>query len=219
MNPTDTLPFSPAAERNQQPILDTLRQVLPPAGHALEIASGTGQHAVWFARHLPGWTWHPTDRNARMLPALAARVAQAGLSNVTPAQRLDVLDALEPPQATPPSATFTRPFEFDVVYCANMLHISPWATCAGLMQLAARRLAPGGLLVVYGPFIEDGVPTAPGNLAFDQSLRGQDASWGIRHLDDVLAQAAQAGLVWQQRRAMPANNLLLVWAQPDNRTP
>ncbi len=207
--PRTDLPFSPAAERNQHAILDTLRRVLPPQGHALEVASGTGQHAACFAHGLPGWLWQPTDFNADLLPAIAARVVQAGLANVRPPLRLDVLA---------PPWTGDGP-TFDAIFCANMLHISPWATCAALMQLAARLLAPGGQLVVYGPFLEDGVPTSPGNLAFDHSLRTQDPAWGVRHLGDVTEQAHRVGLRLTQRHAMPANNLLLVWAQTDNPAP
>jgi hypothetical protein len=100
---------------------------------------------------------------------------------------------------------------FDAIFCANMLHIAPWDACAGLMAGAARHLAPGGLLVVYGPFFETGVPSAPSNLAFDESLRARNPSWGIRRLDDVVAEAGRHGLAFAQRHAMPANNLLLVF--------
>ncbi len=107
-------------------------------------------------------------------------------------------------------AAFAAPF--DLVYCANMLHIAPWACCAGLMQGAARHLAPGGRLVTYGPYLEDGVPTAPGNRDFDASLRERNPAWGLRRLEDVAQVAAQAGLRLAARHALPANNLLLVWA-------
>ena len=198
--------FSAAAERNKQPILDKLREVLPAGGQALEIASGTGQHAVWFAAALPGWTWQPTDFDARALPAIAARIAEAGLGNVRPPRRLDVLAPRWPADGEP----FTEHC-FDAIYCANMLHISPWATCAGLMQGSARHLAAGGKLVLYGPYLEDDVPTAPGNAAFDQSLRAQDPAWGIRRLQDVRREAQRAGLELRERHAMPANNLLLTF--------
>lgn len=203
----NTLPFSPAAERNQAPILERLRTILPAQGTALEIASGTGQHAVWFASGLPGWRWQPTEAEAHALPALDARVAQARLSNVAPALRLDVLRAAWPAEAP----AFSAPF--DAIYCANMLHIAPWATCAALMQGAARHLAPGGVLVTYGPYLERGVPTSPGNQAFDASLRASHPDWGLRPLDAVTEQAEAAGLALQQRHAMPSNNLLLVWGR------
>jgi SAM-dependent methyltransferase len=199
--------ISSAAERNKQPILEVLQRVLPAQAKALEIASGTGQHAVWFAAAMPGWTWQPTDADADALPDISAHTAQAGLSNVRPPLRLDVLARKWPADAP----EFSEPF--DAVFCANMLHISPWSTCAALMQGAARHLAPAGVLVTYGPYLEDGVPTAPGNLAFDESLRARTAAWGIRNLRDVAAEAARGGLVLRERHSMPANNLVLVFAR------
>jgi SAM-dependent methyltransferase len=193
--------FSPAADRNKQPILDVLRQVLPERGSALEIASGNGQHVAWFASGLPHWTWQPTDAQPRALNTIAACVAQQGLSNVRAPLLLDVMA----PRWLPDDA------QFDLIYCANMLHIAPWATCAALMRGSARHLAPGGLLITYGPYLEDGVPTSKGNLAFDQSLRTQNPDWGIRRREDVEQEAARAGLRLSARHAMPANNLLLVW--------
>jgi hypothetical protein len=141
------------------------------------------------------------------LPAIDARVAEAGLTNVAPALRLNVLA----PQWPAGGPAFSAPF--DAIYCANMLHIAPWATCAALMQGAARHLAPGGVLITYGPYLEDGVPTSPGNSAFDASLRAQHPDWGIRPLADVTEQAQRAGLALWQRHAMPSNNLLLVWGR------
>jgi hypothetical protein len=202
-----SLPSSPAAERNKQPILDVLRQLLPASGRALEIASGTGQHAAWFAAGLPGWTWQPTEADAGTLPLIAAWTAQGGVSNVRPPLRLDVMAPRWPTEGEP----FQEPFE--AIYCANMLHISPWATCAALMRGGARHLAPAGMLITYGPYLEDGVPTAPGNLSFDQSLRVQNPSWGIRRLQDVIREAERAGLAFHRRYAMPANNLLLVFTR------
>lgn len=207
MQVNDT-PFSPAAERNKQPILDVLRTVLPPRGRALEIASGTGQHLAWFAAALPQWDWQPSDVVAAALPGIAAQTCQSGRANVRAPVRLDVCDAYWPSQGE----AFAEPF--DLVYCANMIHISPWACCAGLMAGCARHLAAEGRLVVYGPFFEAGVAPAASNLAFDQNLRERDPAWGIRQLDDVLACAAQAGLHLLQRHVMPANNLLLVWGRP-----
>ena len=196
---------SAPADRNKQPILEILRAVLPAHGAALEIASGTGQHAAWFAAALPGWTWQPTDADAGALPGIAAWTAEAGLSNVRPPLLLDVTAPQWPAQGAP----FAE--RFDAIYCANMLHIAPWATCAGLMQGSARYLKPGGVLVTYGPYLEDKVPTSPGNLSFDQSLRQRDPSWGIRRLEDVAREAQRAGLALRERHAMPANNLLLVF--------
>lgn len=200
-----SIPHSPAADRNKQPILDVLRGMLPARGTALEIASGTGQHAAWFAAALPGWTWQPTDADASALPAIAAWASQAGLANVRPPLLLDVMAPQWPAQGPP----FAEPF--DAIYCANMLHISPWATCAALMQGSAQHLAAGGVLVTYGPYLEDDVPTAPGNLSFDQDLRARNPAWGIRRLQDVAREAQRAGLMLRERHAMPANNLLLVF--------
>ncbi len=193
----DALPTSAPSERNKQPILEVLQSLLPPAGQALEIASGTGQHVAWFAQHLPRWTWQPTDATDALFAAITAR--SAALPNVRPPQ---VLDVLQP---------WPRAQRYDLVYCANMLHIAPWACCTGLMAGAAQCLAQGGMLVTYGPYLEDGVPTSEGNLKFDASLRAQDAAWGIRRREDVQAEAQRAGLQLAARHAMPANNLLLVW--------
>jgi SAM-dependent methyltransferase len=195
--------FSPAADRNKQPILDLLRQLLPTQGSALEIASGTGQHVAWFAANLPHWSWQPSDAQTGGLDSIAARVAQLGLNNVRAPLLLDVMAAQWLPDEV----------KFDAIYCANMLHISPWATCAALMRGSARHLAPGGVLITYGPFLEDGIATSAGNLAFDQSLRARDPDWGIRRREDVEREAASAGLHLSVRHAMPANNLLLMWAR------
>lgn len=205
-----TLSYSAPADRNKQPILDVLRTLLPARGTALEIASGTGQHAAWFAAALPDWTWQPTEVDASALPAIAAWTSQAGLANVRPPLLLDVTAPQWPAQGP----AFAEPF--DAIYCANMLHISPWAACAGLMQGSSRYLAPNGVLVTYGPYLEEDVPTAPSNLAFDESLRARDPAWGLRRLEDVTREAQRAGLALRERHAMPANNLLLVFARAPN---
>jgi hypothetical protein len=192
---------SPAAERNQGPILAELRRVLPRSGVALEIASGTGQHAAFFAAGLPGWTWQPSDPEPRALASIAAWCA--GRLNVRAPIALDVTRA-EWPGAPQPA---------DAVFCANMLHISPWATCAALMQGAARHLSNVGLLLLYGPYFVDGEPASAGNLAFDADLRARNPAWGLRRLADVLAQAEVVGLHLRERVQMPANNLLLVLAR------
>ncbi len=202
-----TLTVSPSAERNKQPILDVLRLVLPDRGSALEIASGTGQHCAWFAAGLPGWTWQPSDADASALSSIAAWTAQTGVANVRAPLLVDVLAPNWPAQGP----AFAQ--AFDAIYCANMLHISPWATCAALMQGAAGHLAPGGVLITYGPYFERTVMPAPGNTAFDQSLRGRNSSWGVRQLDEVSQEAARAGLALRRRTEMPANNLLLVFGR------
>ncbi|OYT98673.1 MAG: SAM-dependent methyltransferase [Burkholderiales bacterium PBB1] len=194
----DPRQHSPSAERNRVPILAQLQRVLPPTGIALEIASGTGQHAAHFAAGLPGWLWQPTDAEPLALASIDAWCD--GLANVLPAVHLDVLAA--------PSVSLPAPV--DAVFCANMLHIAPWSTCLALMQLAAHGLSPEGRLVLYGPYLEEEVPTAPGNLAFDADLRERNPAWGLRRRADVLAQAHAVGLRLRERVAMPANNLLLV---------
>jgi hypothetical protein len=204
---TTPLASSPAAERNKQPILDLLLRTLPARGTALEIASGTGQHVAWFGAAMASWIWQPSDADPQALPAIEAWSHAAGLTNVRAPVLLDVMAPQWPSQG----AAFGEPF--DAVYCANMLHISPWPACAALMQGASRHLALDGVLVTYGPYLEDGVPTAPGNLAFDASLRERDPRWGIRRLQDVAAEAERVGLRLQARHAMPANNLLLVFGR------
>ncbi|OOG56031.1 DUF938 domain-containing protein [Polaromonas sp. C04] len=205
---SDLRQHSPAAERNRQPILEVLQRLLPRHGTALEIASGTGQHVAHFASGLPGWTWQPSDPQADALASITAWCAQGdsgGLpANVRPPVRLDVMDGDWPGVGV-----------VDAIFCANMLHIAPWPTCAALMRGAARHLAPHGVLLTYGPYLVDGVATAPGNLAFDQSLRARNPAWGIRHLADVAHEAAQAGLRLREQIAMPANNLLLVFGRAE----
>ncbi|HMN20760.1 MAG TPA: DUF938 domain-containing protein [Ottowia sp.] len=145
--PADGLPCSAAAERNRAPILAVLGTLLAPSGRALEIASGTGQHAAHFAAALPGWHWQPTDRTEAQFGAIAAWAARAGARNVAPARRLDVLERRWPSDGAP----FAQPF--DLVYCANLLHISPPECTPALLCGAVRHLAPGGLLVIYGPWL------------------------------------------------------------------
>jgi SAM-dependent methyltransferase len=209
--------FSTASERNRQPILDVLLRLLPPnlslKGRALEIASGTGQHVAHFAQHLPGWQWHPTDLTDEAFESIAAWCAEAGVRNVAAPVLLDVMVArwLCTTADLHPTFDMKSDLKFDLIFCANMLHISPWETCAALMQGAARHLSAHGVLVTYGPYQERGVPTSPGNLAFDQNLRQRNPAWGIRALEDVAAQARLAGLEFNERVAMPANNLMLVF--------
>ena len=195
--------YSAAADRNKQAILDVLVGVVPEHGNALEIASGTGQHVAWFASDLPGWTWQPSDAQPDGFGSINAWGAEQGMRNVRAPVVVDVMA----------SNWLPAPQLFDLIYCANMLHIAPWATCAALMRGSAQHLASGGRLITYGPYLEAGVPTSPGNLAFDQSLRERNPGWGIRRIEDVKTQAAKAGLKLLSRHAMPANNLLLVWAR------
>lgn len=181
---------SPAAERNRAPIADALAPLLPPRGIVLEVASGTGQHAEHLARRFPALAWQPTEADPAAIPAIAARAA--ALPNLRPPLLLDVArDAL-------PAA--------DATLCVNMIHIAPWAT--GLALLAK---APGALLVLYGPFLRDGVATAESNLAFDADLRARDPAWGLRALEAVAAAAARHGWGAPAVAELPANNLLVAF--------
>ena len=192
--------WSGAAQRNREPILAELLRRLPAQGSALEIASGSGEHALHFAAALPGWRWQTSDADPRARASISAHAAEAGLANLLLPPL--VLDVLNGPWPT------TR---FDLVFCANLLHIAPWPTCAALMHGASACLAPGGTLVIYGPFIVDGEPTAASNLDFDADLRARDATWGLRHLQDVEREAGAAGLQLHNRIPMPANNQLLLF--------
>ena len=192
---------SPAAERNRGPILAELQRLLPPQGTMLEIAAGTGQHAAHFAAALPGWRWQASDGDAESLPSIAAWCE--GLANALPPIHLDVM-------ATQWSGA---PARVDAVFSANMIHISPWATTAALFAGATRHLADAGLVMLYGPFVVDGEPTAPSNLAFDANLRERNPVWGLRRLADVAQHAQVSGLALRERVAMPANNLLVVFAR------
>jgi SAM-dependent methyltransferase len=204
---------SPAAERNRQPILDVLRRVLPPTGRALEIASGSGQHVSWFARHLPGWTWQPSEYAAVSLPSIAAWsvLAEDDLAE-SPGMTLGRLsNILAPLQLDVCAPAWPLAGSFDAITCANMIHAAPPQTLPGLMQGAGRRLTPGGVLLTYGPYILDDEPLTPSNVEFDAWLKSRDPSWGIRRLADVRAHARDAGLGLRERIAMPANNLMLVF--------
>jgi SAM-dependent methyltransferase len=197
---TTDLPASPSSARNREPLLEVLRRWLPPSGTVLEIASGLGEHAAWFAQALPGVIWQPTDRSVEALYILAARREAAGLPNL--ASPL-VLDA-----ASPAAWPIDRA---DAIVCINMIHIAPWAATEGLMAGAARILPPGAPLCLYGPYVEADIETAPSNLAFDADLRRRDPAWGLRDLDVVTRLAARHGLTFAERVAMPANNLCLLF--------
>ena len=191
--------FAPATERNREPILGVLRRVLPEHGLVLEIASGTGQHAVALAGALPGVTWQPTDHDPVSLASIAAYRADAALPNLRPPLALDV-------EAWPWPVDHA-----DAIVCINMIHISPWSATVALFAGAARALPPGGVLVTYGPYRFAGKLPAPSNQAFDESLRARDPRWGIRDVVDLEAEAARAGLRLEETVALPANNHALVF--------
>ncbi|MDQ3078289.1 MAG: class I SAM-dependent methyltransferase [Pseudomonadota bacterium] len=191
---------APAVARNREPIANVLADWLPASGLLLEIASGTGEHAIHFAGRFPGLDWQPSDPDANALASIAAWREEAGLANLRTPLRIDAA-----------AAAADWPVErADAILSINMVHISPWAAALGLLDGAARLLAPGAPLILYGPWIEKGVETAPSNVAFDQSLRERDPEWGLRHVETFAAEAAARGLALLERRKMPANNLLLL---------
>lgn len=195
---------APATKRNREPILAVLRDVLPARGLVVEVASGTGEHAAFFATRFPQLEWQPTDAEAEMLDSIRSWVAFTNASNLRPPLRLDVLRA--PLTEADPALAGA-----EAVLNVNMIHIAPWAACEGLMRFTRSILSPGGVLVLYGPFKRDGRHTATSNAAFDESLRARNPEWGVRDLEDVVLAAAQSGLVHVDTVSMPANNLSLVF--------
>jgi hypothetical protein len=191
--------YSPAAERNTGPLLSLLQRAFPARGLVLELAAGTGQHAVAFAAGLPGLTWLPTDRDEAALASVATRWEEAGLPNLRPPQRLDLLE---------------RPWAVEgvaAILAVNLLHISPIAVAAALFAEAGRLLPVGAPLVTYGPYRFEGEALAPSNEAFDEDLRGRDPAWGLRAVGELEAMAAAVGIGLESVEALPANNHGLVW--------
>lgn len=190
---------APATLRNRDAIAAVLADWLPPSGTVLEVASGSGEHIVHFAAAFPHLDWQPSDPDPAGLASIAAWRAEVGLANVGPPLTLDA------------SASNWPVTRADAILCINMVHISPWEATLGLFAGAARLLAPGAPLILYGPYIEAEVPTAESNLDFDANLRARDPAWGLRDTGAVKAAAANAGLAFTERRAMPANNLMLLF--------
>lgn len=191
---------SPATGRNGEPILNVMRAHLPARGRVLEIAAGSGEHALIFSSALPGLEWVPSDPSPEALRSIEAWRAAHGPAN---------LQAPLPLDAAHPEGWPEEPFS--AVICINMIHISPWAASVGLMQGSSRVLTPGGLLYVYGPYREADVPLAPSNAAFDKNLRARDPAWGLRALEDVVQLARANSLHLTRRIEMPANNLSLLF--------
>jgi SAM-dependent methyltransferase len=190
---------APAAARNRDPILAVLRRVLPARGTVLEIGSGTGEHAVYFAAGLPHLAWQPTDIDADALASISAHRRSAELPNLLPALALDAAAPVWPVARA------------EAVVAINLIHIAPWQAAKGLMAGTARVLAPGGVLYLYGPFKQDGRHAAPSNAAFDANLRACDPQWGVRDLREVAGLARRHGLDMVERVAMPANNLSVIF--------
>jgi SAM-dependent methyltransferase len=189
----------PHVVRNREPILAVLRRVLPAQGLILEIASGSGEHAAYFAKELPALTWQPSDPDEVALASIAAHRIDAALANLLAPLRLDVTANDWPVRRA------------DAVMCNNMIHISPWAATEGLMAGAERVLSAGGILFLYGPYKISGQHTAPTNQAFDEDLRRRNPAWGIRDQAEVTALAQCHGFAAPETVPMPANNLSVIF--------
>lgn len=189
---------APAAARNVAPIIAVLERWLPPRGTVLELASGTGEHGVAFARHFPHLQWQPSDVSLDALRSIAAWREKDGSENLAPPLTLDACDPIWPIERA------------DAIVAVNMVHIAPWSAALGLLEGAARLLDRGAPLILYGPWIEEGVATAPSNMAFDADLRRRDGEWGLREVEAFAAAAIERGLLLTERCAMPANNLMLL---------
>jgi len=188
---------APAALRNREPIADVLADWLPPAGLVLEIASGTGEHAAYFAQRFPELQWQPSDVHPDALGSIAAWRQETGRANLLRPVMLDAASGGWPVDRA------------DAVLSVNMVHISPWSSSLGLIAGAHRLLAAGAPLILYGPWLRDDVPTAESNLAFDADLKRRDARWGLRRVEDFAAAASEA-FTLAEIRSMPANNLMLL---------
>jgi hypothetical protein len=199
--------MAPATQRNREPILAQLRRVLPPRGLVLEIASGTGEHATFFAPSLPALRWQPSDPDPELRLSIAAWTAHLGAATVLPPLDLDV-------ERWPwPIA------QADAVININMIHISPWSATRALLRGARAVLPPGGVLYMYGPYQREHRHTAPSNQDFDEGLRRMNPAWGVRDLDDVTQVAAEEGLVRRDVVEMPANNLSVVFFRAPSASP
>ncbi|MET0592875.1 MAG: DUF938 domain-containing protein, partial [Polyangiaceae bacterium] len=195
-----------AAERNKEPILEILREVLPAEGTVLEVASGSGQHAVFFARALPHLVWQPSDLDEAARASIAAYREEAALRN------------LAAPIAVDASAEAWPIERADAVVSINMIHIAPWEACVGLLAGSARLLPPGAPLVLYGPFVINGDFIAQSNVDFDKRLRGENPSWGVRELRDVERAANERGFQLERVTLRPANNQIVVFRR-ENEVP
>lgn len=207
----DARQFAPATERNREPILAVLKQVLPSSGLVLEIASGTGEHANFFAPKLAPRYWLPSDANPNALASIRAWQQQNPHKYLLPPIPLDMSqnDWFQTVQVSEPRMNLEAPLT--ALVNINMIHISPWSATLGLMAGAGTLLPPGGILYLYGPYKQKGEHTAPSNEAFDEMLKAHDPNWGVRHLEDVIEVAAHHGLQWKEAIAMPANNLSVIF--------
>jgi hypothetical protein len=211
----DARQYAPATERNREPILEVLLQVLPPTDTVLEVSSGTGEHAVFFAPRLGERKWIPSDPNPVARASIAAWRKHYPADNLYPPLALDARDPVwVVEQNELPQPLMDIDFKRNPIVAIvniNMIHIAPESACLGLMAGARRILPTGGILYLYGPFKQGGRHTAPSNAAFDQSLQAQNSEWGIRDLDEVVAVAQAEHLSLVKTVAMPANNLSVIF--------
>lgn len=194
--------IAPAATRNCDPILEVLKDILFSSGRVLEIASGTGQHVVAFAQVYPDIEWLPSDPHPQARASIAAWIADSSVTNVRQPQDIDVMK---------PDWYAGLEDTFNGIVCINLLHISPWQACEGLMVGAERLIKPGGFLYLYGPFMRDGQHTSSSNEEFDRSLKLQNPGWGLRDVGDVAACANGHRLALDRVVEMPANNLSIIF--------
>lgn len=192
---------SPAAQRNKAPIADVLRGVLPQTGKVLEIASGSGEHALYFAREFPQILWQPSDTDAAARASITSWEDHANLPNLLPPIALDASKSEEWPPVDAVSA----------ILCINMVHISPWSATEGLLTGAEAMLGLHEPLILYGPYLRGGVDTAPSNLAFDADLKRRNPAWGLRALEDVTALATAHHFRLEAIHEMPANNIMVIF--------
>jgi len=195
----ELLRHAPATARNREPIAEVLRNRIPAGALVLEVASGSGEHAVFLARQLDSVTWQPTDLDPEARASVDAWREAEAATNVRPAIALDAAAEAWPVERA------------DAVVCINMVHISPWSATLGLLRGAGRILPAGGVLYLYGPYRIDDRPTAPSNESFDASLQARNPEWGLRRLADVETAAAEHGLVLEEVIDMPANNISVVF--------
>ncbi|MGJ3252111.1 MAG: DUF938 domain-containing protein [Elainellaceae cyanobacterium] len=218
---SDARQYAPATERNRKPILDILLRVLPPTGTVLEVSSGTGEHAIFFAPRLSPRQWLPSDPNPIARASISAWREYHPCDTLYPPVALDARDAIWTiEQDELPDALQDTDFhqgEIVAIANINMIHIAPWSACLGLLSGARRLLPTDGILYLYGPFKQHGQHTAPSNEAFDRSLRLQDPDWGVRDLDEVVAAAQAQHLSLVETVDMPANNLSVIFKHTGDR--
>jgi hypothetical protein len=189
---------APAATRNRRPIADMLIEWLPKTGVVLEIASGTGEHAAFFANEFPDLEWQPSDLHPDALASIAAWREETRLPNLRAPLVVDAASSDWPVSRA------------DAILSINMVHISPWTSALGLLDAAQRLLAARAPLILYGPWLKRGVETAPSNIAFDADLKRRDPQWGLRRVEDFAEAAESRGLFLEATRPMPANNMMLL---------